>query len=53
MSENNNNEKTVPLEFPSRQQKIMTEPIVDVVENEAFPKKTARVQQIISKAPRE
>lgn len=53
MSENDKQFATAPMEFPSQSKKSVTEPIVDVVENELFPPKNCQVQNIISKAPQE
>lgn len=53
MSENNDNKNNIPLECPSRTQKIVTDPIVDVVENLTFPPQIQEIENIISKAPQE
>lgn len=50
MSDQKDNSKSFPLECPSRNQKIITDPIVDVVEKETYPPETKEVINIISKA---
>ncbi|MCH5298908.1 MAG: hypothetical protein J1E96_04005 [Ruminococcus sp.] len=47
------NEKNIPLECPSRQQKNSTEPIVNAVEKTLFPPKSDDVERIISKSQQE
>ncbi|MGN0488659.1 MAG: hypothetical protein ACI4HO_05315 [Ruminococcus sp.] len=48
MSDKDNKNNNVPLEFPSRNQKIITDPIVDVVKNETFPPKKDFIENITS-----
>lgn len=50
MSDKKDNSQNIPLECPSRNQKIITDPIVDVVEKVTFPPDTKEVVDIISKA---
>ena len=50
MSDKKDNSQNIPLECPSRNQKIITDPIVDVVEKETYPPENTEVINIISKA---
>lgn len=50
MEEKEKQNNRAPQEFPSRNQKIITEPIVDVVENVTFPPKKEYIENIISKS---
>ena len=50
MSDKKDNSQNIPLECPSRNQKIITDPIVDVVEKETYPPENKEVINIISKA---
>ncbi len=49
MSNKDKKNNNVPQEFPSRNQKIITDPIVDVVEKQTFPPKKDFIENITSK----